>query len=118
MKRGSAYDLFLSRTLRHASVVRGEEGAAVFLDQGLEVAAGIRQPLTEFVAHRPRLRLIEDPFMQIRQAVGTTRSRKPATVRYLRDLMEELKAGGFVAEGLRRSGRPASLVAPPEQPGS
>ena len=49
VKRGSAYDLFLTRTLTHATVVRGEEGVAVFRAEGLEVAAGIRQPMTAFV---------------------------------------------------------------------
>ncbi|MFF1377477.1 transporter substrate-binding domain-containing protein [Streptomyces sp. NPDC058308] len=113
VKRGSAYDLFLSRTLRHASVVRGEEGVDVFRAEGLEVAAGIRQPLTAYVADHPELRLIEDRFMQIRQAVGTTRSRAPGTVEFLRDLVEELKASGFVAASLRRSRQSETLAAPP-----
>ncbi|MFF8607066.1 transporter substrate-binding domain-containing protein [Streptomyces sp. NPDC015346] len=113
VKRGSAYDLFLSRTLRHATVVRGEEGVDTFLAEGLEVAAGIRQPMTAFVAERPGLRLIEEPFMEIRQAVGTTLSRRPETIAFLRDLVEELKAGGFVADALRRAGQSPTLVAPP-----
>jgi polar amino acid transport system substrate-binding protein len=53
VKQGSAYDLYLSRSLQHASVVRGDEGVDVFCDLGLEVAAGIRQPMTEFVDLRP-----------------------------------------------------------------
>ncbi|WP_121161453.1 transporter substrate-binding domain-containing protein [Micromonospora pisi] len=114
VKRGSAYDLFLSRTLQHATVVRGEEGVDEFLVQGLEVAAGIRQPMTEFVATHPEFRLIEDRFMQIQQAVGTTKSRRPETVRFLRDLVEELKANGFVADALRRSNQSDARVAPPE----
>jgi polar amino acid transport system substrate-binding protein len=97
VNRGSAYDLFLSRTLQHASVVRGEEGADEFLAQGLEVAAGIRQPMIEFVARHPEVRLLEGRFMQIQQAVGTTTTRRPETVKFLRDLVEELKASGFVA---------------------
>lgn len=114
VKQGSAYDLFLTRTLRHATVVRGTEGVEVFREQGLEAAAGIRQPLTEYVTGRPgEVRLIEDRFMEIRQAVGTTRDRAPGTVRFLRDLVEELKADGFVADALRRSHRPGTLVAPP-----
>ncbi|MFE9817266.1 transporter substrate-binding domain-containing protein [Streptomyces sp. NBC_00236] len=114
VKQGSAYDLFLTRTLRHASVVRGTEGVDVFRQQGLEAAAGIRQPMTEFVAADPDgVRLIEDRFMEIRQAVGTTRSRTPETVDFLRDVIEELKATGFVAEALCRSHRSGSLVAPP-----
>ncbi|MFF3641453.1 transporter substrate-binding domain-containing protein [Streptomyces sp. NPDC002564] len=113
VKRGSAYDLFLSRTLRQASVVRGDEGVDVFRAEGLEVAAGIRQPLTAYVASHPGMRLVEDRFMEIRQAVGTTRTRAPETVRFLHDLVEELKATGFVADSLRRSGRSESLAAPP-----
>lgn len=113
VKHGSAYDLFLSRTLEHATVVRGDEGVDVFRDNGLEVGAGIRQPMAEFVARHPGFRLIEDPFMEIRQALGTTRDRSPETVAFLRAFVEELKAGGFVAEALRRSGQ-AATVAPPE----
>jgi polar amino acid transport system substrate-binding protein len=115
VKKGSAYDLFLSRTLRHASVVRGEEGVDVFRSEGLEVAAGIRQPMTAYVAADPGLRLIDERFMEIRQAVGTTLSRRPETVRFLSDLVEELKAGGLVADALRRAHQSEALVAPPQK---
>ncbi len=114
VNRGSAYDLFLSRTLQHASVVRGEEGVDEFRARGLEVVAGIRQPMTEFVATHPEVRLIEDRFMQIQQAVGTPATRRPETVQFLRDLVEELKASGFVADALRRANQSDALVAPPE----
>ncbi|MFD7445987.1 transporter substrate-binding domain-containing protein [Streptomyces sp. NPDC059909] len=113
VKRGSAYDLFLSRTLQHASVERGEEGADVFRAKGLEAAAGIRQPMTEFVAAHPEIRLIQGRFMEIQQAVGTTRTRGPETVQFLRDLVEELKASGFIADSLRRADQSDALVAPP-----
>jgi polar amino acid transport system substrate-binding protein len=113
VNRGSAYDLFLSRTLQHAAIVRGEEGIDEFRAQGLEVAAGIRQPMTKFVASHPEVRLIEDRFMQIQQAVGTTTTRRPETVQFLRDLVEELKASGFVADALRRANQSDTLVAPP-----
>jgi polar amino acid transport system substrate-binding protein len=113
VKEGSAYDLFLSRTLRNASVVRGHEGVDVFRDQGLEVAAGIRQPMTEFVERHRGFRLLDAAFMQIRQAMGTTASRRPETVRFLRGYVEELKASGFVADALRRAGQPDGLVAAP-----
>ncbi|MEU7822795.1 transporter substrate-binding domain-containing protein [Catellatospora sp. NPDC049133] len=112
VKQGSAYDLFLSRTLRHAEIVRGEEGVEAFRAHGLEVAAGIRQPVRDFAAAEAGVRVIDEAFMQIRQAVGTTRDRLPQTVRFLRDLVEELKGSGFVAEALRRSGRLDATVAP------
>ncbi|MFE5966669.1 transporter substrate-binding domain-containing protein [Streptomyces sp. NPDC056463] len=113
VKRGSAYDLYLTRTLQHATVVRGEEGVDTFRAEGLEVAAGIRQPMTVYVAAHPDVRLIEDRFMEIRQAVGTTPARCPGTVRFLTDLVEELKADGFVADALRRANQSPTLVAPP-----
>ena len=114
VKQGSAYDLFLSRTLEHASVVRGDEGVDVFRDLGLEVAAGIRQPMTEFVERHPGFRLLEQRFMEIRQALGTSRTRRPETVRFLRAFIEELKASGFVADALRRANQPGATVAPAE----
>ncbi len=113
VKRGSAYDLYLTRTLRHATVVRGEEGVDVFLDDGLDVAAGIRQPMAAFVHERPDMRLIEDRFMQIQQAVGTTKGRRPDTVAFLRDVVEDLKASGFVSEAMLRSGQADATVASP-----
>jgi polar amino acid transport system substrate-binding protein len=112
VKRGSAYDLFLSRTLRHAEVVRGVEGTEVFLAENLEVAAGVREPVTEFVGSHPGIRLIEGRFMEIRQAVGTTKAKRPETIRFLHGLVEDLKASGFIADSLRRSGQTAP-VAPP-----
>jgi polar amino acid transport system substrate-binding protein len=113
VKRGSAYDLFLSRTLRHATVVRGAEGTEEFLTRNLEAAAGIRQPMTEFAATHSGVRLIDGRFMEIRQAVGTAKIRRPETGRFLHGLVEELKATGFVADSLRRSGQSAT-VAPAE----
>ena len=112
VNKGSAYDLYLSRTLRHATLVRGEDGISVFRDQGLEVVANVRQPLAAHVAEHPDLRLLEPRFMEIRQAMGTTRSRRPETVAYLSAFVDELKANGFVADALRRAGQDEGLVAP------
>jgi polar amino acid transport system substrate-binding protein len=113
VKQGSAYDLFLTRTLEHATLVRGTDGVDAFRAGALEVAAGIRQPMTAFVAANPDVRLIDERFMQIRQAVGTTRTRTPATVAYLTALVEDLKSTGFIAESLVRSNQPGAQVAPP-----
>jgi polar amino acid transport system substrate-binding protein len=63
---GSAYDLFLSRTLRQASVVRARDGISLFREQGLDAGAGIRQVVSDFVADHPGFRMIDEPFMQIR----------------------------------------------------
>lgn len=113
VKEGSAYDLFLSRHLRQAVVVRGAEGTEAFISGGLEVAAGIRAPITAFVAAETGLRLLEPAFMQIQQAMCLPRRRPPEALAYLHALVEELKASGFVAASLQRSNRSDATVAPP-----
>lgn len=113
VNEGSAYDLFLTRTLAHAQLVRVSDGVTAFSEQGLEAAAGVRQSIQASVASHPGLRLIEPRFMEIQQAVGTSRGRDAATVSFLRGFVEELKADGFIAEALRRSGQLDASVAPP-----
>jgi polar amino acid transport system substrate-binding protein len=112
VKDGSAYDLFLTRTLRHAAIVRGDEGTEAFARGNLEAAAGVREPMTEFVAAHQEYRLIEGRFMEIPQAVGTVKTKRQETTQFLHEVIEELKTSGFVAEALRRSGQTAP-VAPP-----
>ena len=112
VNRGSAYDLFLTRTLQHAELVRSDDGVDEFQRLKLDAAAGVRQPMADFVATTPGYRLLDGRFMQIRQAVGTTKTRAPETVDFLRSTVEELKASGFVAQALDRSGQGAAAVAP------
>jgi polar amino acid transport system substrate-binding protein len=112
VNRGSAYDLFLTRTLQHAELVRGNDGIDEFRAKNLEATAGVRQPMAEFVAANPGFRMLDGRFMEIRQAVGTTRTRAPETVDFLRRTVEELKASGFVAQALERSGQASAAVAP------
>lgn len=116
VNEGSAYDLYLSRTLRHATVVRGADGLAAFRQQGLEAGAGIRQSISSFVDRNRGFRMIDERFMQIRQAMGTTRTRAPGTVRFLASIIEDLKASGFIRDALQNSGQDTSLVAPQEPP--
>jgi polar amino acid transport system substrate-binding protein len=113
VKRGSAYDLFLTRNLATAEVVRGDEGIEVFAEEGLEIGAGIRLPVTAWVASHSGHRVLEPAFMQIRQSVATTRDRDAASVDFLREVVEDLKASGFIADSFVRSGRADVNVAPP-----
>jgi len=78
--------------------------------------AGISQVISGFVAGHPGVRMIGEPFMQIRQALGTSRTRDPGTVRFLTAFIEELKASGFIRDALRRSGQDSALAAPPQPP--
>jgi polar amino acid transport system substrate-binding protein len=84
----------------------------LFVAKNLEAPAGVREPVTAFVAAHPEYRLIDERFMEIGQAVGAARTRHQETRRFLHGLVEELKASGFVAGSLRRSGHSAP-VAPP-----
>lgn len=113
VKEGSAYDLFLSRTMVHAEVIRGREGTAVFTEQHLEVAAGLRAPMLDHVTAHPGLRILEPAFMEIRQAVGTPGNRGADAVTYLHAFVESLKTDGFIVDALQRSGRRDAQVAPP-----
>lgn len=112
VKEGSAYDLFLTRTLEHATIVRGVDGTTVFTEQSLDVAAGIREPVTAYVAAHPGLRVVDETFMQIRQAVATKPTVHPDTSAWLEQLLDELLSRGFVSESLRRSGQSEGLAAP------
>jgi polar amino acid transport system substrate-binding protein len=112
----SAYDLYLTRTIRNATIVRAKLGGGqasidLFHAQKLDAAAGTRPALTAHANTNPNVRVMEDAFQEIRQAMGVPKGRMQAA-RYLRDFIEEMKASGFVAAALKRSGRSAR-VAPP-----
>lgn len=112
--RGSAYHLYLERTIRHATLVPAQTGGAaleMFVADKLEAAANVKQPLVKYAASHPGLRVIDGRFMDIRQAVAVPKGRRLAAD-YLRGIVEELKASGFVAAALARSGQDAA-VAPP-----
>jgi polar amino acid transport system substrate-binding protein len=111
VNKASAYDLFLTRTLKNATLMRSEDGARTFLDQKLDAAGGVKQALQKFVAAHPGVRLIDERFMEIRQAMGTAKGRT-AGAAYLRSFIEEMKRNGFVAEALKRSGQADATVAP------
>jgi len=111
---GSAYDLFLSRNLKFAKIVRAPTSPAVtdmFMAQKLEVAAGVKQQLEADARRIPGLRLLEGRFMVINQAMGTPRGRD-AGAKYLREFVEEMKASGFVAQALERHRIEGASVAP------
>lgn len=112
--RNSAYDLFLTRNLKQAEIVRTPTSATVvdvFMKENLEVAAGVKQQLEADARRVPGLRLLPGRFMVINQAMASQRG-KDAGARYVRDFVEEMKASGFVAQALARHKQTAT-VAPP-----
>lgn len=113
--RGSVYDLFLTRNLKNAEIVRVPTSAAVipaFVAEKYPVAANIKSLLKEYAATRPEVRVLDGRFMAIEQAMGIDHG-KPAGHRYLAAFIEEMKRDGFVARALERSGQKGAQVAPP-----
>ncbi len=113
--RGSAYDLFLTREIKQASLVRVPTSPEVvnsFLAQNLEVAAGVKQQLEADARRLGGVRLLPGRFMVINQAMAMPRDRRPQAHAYLADFVERMKSRGFVAEALRCHGIEGAQVAP------
>ncbi len=112
---GSAYDLFLSRHLTRAEIVRAPTSADVvplFVAQGLDVAAGVRQPLQAEAERVGGLRLLPGRFMVIEQAMGLPAARGERAAKALDAFIASVKAARFVEEALRRHGIDGATVAP------
>lgn len=112
---GSAYDLYLTRTLKHAEIVRatiggGSANIEMFLKDNLEVCANVRRPLVAWAEKDPNVRLLPGRFMVIGQAMALPKSR-PKAAAFVKAFVEKMKASGFVADGLKRSNQIA-VVAP------
>jgi polar amino acid transport system substrate-binding protein len=117
---GSAYDLYLSREIKNAQLVRVPTSPLVtdtMVKQSLEVAAGVRQQLEADAKRIPGMRMLDGRFMVINQAMATPKGRVTAA-RYLNEFVEEMKASGFVADALARHSIEGAAIAPPAGKGS
>lgn len=109
--QGAAYDLYLSRTLQHAQLVRAPTSAAAvdwFVEQGLDAAAGVRDFLQTRVGEPGRL--VDDDFMTIRQAMAVPVAHAAAAA-FVKSFVERQLANGSVKRGLLASGQSAELQA-------
>ena len=110
----SAYDLFLTRTLKNAQLQRAEglpAAFAMFKAQGLEALAGLRPGLLADAEKLPGSRLLEGQVTAVQQAIGTPKSREKAA-QYLRVFADDIKASGLVAKAIARHGVRGVIVAP------
>ena len=113
--RGSAYDLFLTREIKSAQLLRAPTSPAVvdrFLAENADVAAGVKQQLEADAARLGGLRLLPGRFMEIQQAMGTPTSRGAEAAAALAAFVEWAKASGFVAAALQRHRIQGAAVAP------
>jgi polar amino acid transport system substrate-binding protein len=112
--RGSAYDLYLTRQLKSATLVRAPTSQAatdMFLAQNLDVSTNVKQQLEADARRVGGVRLLPGRFMVIEQAMGVPKGRTAAQA-WLSAFIEEMKASGFVAEALRRHRIEGAAVAP------
>lgn len=111
---GSAYDLYLTRELKQASLVRAPSSQTVvdvFAERQLDVAAGVKQQLQADMLRFPGHRLLPGRFMVIQQAMGLPKGRGEAARVFLAGFVEDMKARGFVKEALARHGIQGASVA-------
>ena len=113
--KGSAYDLYLTREMTQAQIVRAPTSPTVvdlFIRDGLDVAAGVRQQLEADMGRFSGLRVLPGRFMVIQQAMGLPKSYGPQASEVLKMFIESMKASGFVGDALRKHGIKGASVAP------
>jgi len=110
----SAYDLYLTRALKHAELVRSEGIDASydrFVAEKLDALSGLRPRLVADVAKLPGARILEGRFTAIQQAIGAPKGR-PGVAAFLQQFVDEVKASGFVAGLIERNDARGLTVAP------
>lgn len=116
---GSAYDLYLTRQLKQAAVVRAPSSPAVvdvFMAQQLEVAAGVKQQLQADAQRLSGVRLLPGRFMVIHQAMGMPAHRSESARQFLNGFVEDAKQSGWVAQAFARHRIQGAAVAPAGYP--
>jgi len=112
---GSAYDLFLTRTLKHAHLFRTTSSATVVDTMAAQaadevVAAGVRQQLEADAKRWPGLRMLPGSFMSIEQAMGTPKGRAAGAL-YLQNFVRDSVRNGLLARLLLDHGIEGVTVA-------
>ena len=102
----AGYELYLTQTLRKATLIRTKPGTAamtLFAEGGAEALAGLRPDLLKSMGKVPHARLLEGNFMTVNHGLGTPGARK-AGAAYLKTFVEEMNAAGFIARSIERNG--------------
>lgn len=99
----AAYELYLTRTLKHAELTR-EPGAdasyARFVEEKFDALAGLRPRLISDQAKLPGSRILQGRFTAVQQAAGVPKGR-PAAAKYVREFIEDVRACGLVAKAIK-----------------
>jgi polar amino acid transport system substrate-binding protein len=114
VRRGSAYDLWLERNIKHATMVRSDSADGPFnqfVAEKLEALASLKTQLLEDVKKLPGARILPGNFTTVQQAIGTAKSNS-AGAAYLRDFVAEAKRSGLVARLIEKHHVVGLSVAP------
>ena len=114
--KGSAYDLYLTREIKQATLLRSASSQTVvddFMKGKGNIAAGVKQQLESDAQRYEGLRILPDRFMVINQAIGVPKSRPEfeKTTAFLSGIIADLKASGFIAASMKRHGIQGAKVA-------
>lgn len=110
----NANDLYLSRTIKQAHLVRVAgfpDSFKHFVAEKLDAIAGLQSTLLEYSAQLPGSRILDGRFSAVQQAVGAVKGRE-AGAQYLREFVEDVKASGLVAQLIEKNGVKCLSVAP------
>jgi polar amino acid transport system substrate-binding protein len=102
----SAYDLFLTRTVQHASLVRApgvDPSVDLYFKEKLDTLAGLRPLLLQLAQDEPGLRVLDERFMSVGQAIGTLKN-KPAAADYLQQFVDDIRKSGLLREIVEKNG--------------
>jgi len=103
----SAYDLFLTRNLKHAVLVRTpgvDASVDLFFSEKLDALAGLKPLLINIAEKNPRTRVMDGSFTSVQQAVGISKDQDAAFVTFVREFIKDVKRSGFVREVMDRNG--------------
>jgi polar amino acid transport system substrate-binding protein len=98
--------LYLTRTLRHATLVRAKkfgDSIAAFNERQVDALAGLKPALLDAAARLRDAHLLEGTFMTVNHGLGTPRIRDAAAA-YLKLFVEDVNASGFIARSIQRHG--------------
>ena len=114
VRRGAAYDLWLERNIKQATVLRSDSADGPlnqFIAEKLDALAGLRPGLLEDMKKVPGARILPGNFMTVQQAIGTEK-KNTAAAAFLRDFVAEAKASGLVARLIEKHHVVGLSVAP------
>ena len=102
----SAYDLFLTRTLKRAELVRApgpNPSIDLFFANKLDALAALKPVLIDLADKHPGTRVLDGRFTVVQQAVGTPKGRD-AAAKYLGEFVADVKASGSLAKTIEKNG--------------